>query len=362
MNFCTLYPEGNKGDLFRDPGQIPYNLAKNFPDIVSSFVACDIPMENALPRVNRFSTTKITRWLNNNLLTGLIYLACHARDIDWLNLYHCRRQTLLLSRAYKLLNKRGKVYVKLDAGFQTLHKLENDKEYLNVFRKIISVVDVVSAESSAAVDGINELVERKIKKIPNGAFLENDNNEIARKNIFLTVARIGSPEKKDDLLMEAFARIADQCDWNLKLVGPIDRRFNEYTDSYFKRYPFLKDRVIFTGNIDSRKDLSSLYRESKIFVLPSEYESFSLACIEAMQNGCYVILSDQVTPYKEFTNDLKYGVIFEMGNVDDLSRKMIATSKINLNKEFAGEISDYATENFTWDKICTDLYSILRDY
>ena len=82
MNFCTLYPEGNKGDLFRDPGQIPYNLAKNFPDIVSSFVACDIPMENALPRVNRFSTTKITRWLNNNLLTGLIYLACHARDID----------------------------------------------------------------------------------------------------------------------------------------------------------------------------------------------------------------------------------------------------------------------------------------
>lgn len=361
MNFCTLYPEGNKGDLFRDPGQIPYNLAKCFSNVNSMLVACNIPEDNCLPEIKRFRTQKIDKLMNNYFLTGIMYLVRNAKKIDCLNLYHCRRQTLIFSRIYKLLNRKGKVYVKLDASFQTLEKLRNDRAYLNVFLKLCSATDVISAEANTVIEGLNALGDKRIENIPNGAFLEEVDDNIVKEKIFLTVARVGAPEKNDNILMEAFAKIANQCDWSLMLVGPIEEKFNSFISGYYEKYPSLRDRVKFTGNIDNRKELATLYQRASVFVLPSAYENFSLACTEAMHNGCYVILSDQVTPYREFTNDFKFGKICKVGSVDDLSDKMLEVSKLDFTEEMANEIATYSGDNFTWDKICIKLYSVLMN-
>lgn len=359
MLFCTLYPEGKTDDLFRDPGQIPYTLAKNFPEVQSKLVTCGIPYKNVLNSIDNFETIKMKNYLHSSLLVGLIYLFFHAKEIDWLNLYHCRRQTLLLSKFYKTLNKGGKVYVKLDAGFQTIQLLKECKNYLKTFHKIGKVADIISAESKVAVDELNGLTRAEIYQIPNGIFLEDIEEKVSRKNIFLTVARIGSPEKNDNLLMEAFAQISNQCNWNLMLVGDVESGFKGYIKNYFEKFPHLKERIIFTGNITSRKELAAIYQSAKVFVLPSSFENFSLACIEALQSGCYVVLSDQVTPYREFTNNFKYGTISAVNNVKDLAEKMLATSKKEFTEKLSREISDYAGANFTWKSICQELYEIL---
>lgn len=346
--------------MFRDPGQIPYTLSKNHPDVQSELVTCAALDESVLDRVDGFRTIQIGKRIHNGTLAGLLYLARNARKTDWLNLYHCRKQSLLLARLYKFLNKHGKVYVKLDAGFQTIHKLEEDTDYLKVFHKLENTADIISAESQIAVERIGKVSKKQIHYIPNGVYLRPADEIDGRENAFLTVARIGSPEKNDDLLMEAFAKIADQCDWKLMLVGNIDPNFNLFIEEYFKKNPNLKNRVLFTGPIYDRKELAKVYKKAKVFVLPSEYESFGLACVEALKNGCYVILSDQVTPYREFTNDFRYGQIAEVNNIDILADKMLEATRNQYTSDIYDEISDYANRLFSWNSICEKLHDDLN--
>ena len=359
--FCTLYPQGKQDDLFRDPGQIPYTLAKNYPDVQAELVICADVEDSALDSVERFRTIRIGKRIHNGTLAGLSYLVRNARKTDWLNLYHCRKQSLLLARFYKLLNKHGKVYVKLDAGFQTIHKLEEDTDYLKVFRKLEKAADMISAESQIAIERIGKISKKAIHYVPNGVYLKPADETEERENVFLTVARIGSPEKKDDLLMEAFAKIADQCDWKLILVGNINPDFRLFIEEYFKKNTNLKNRVLFTGPVYDRKELAKVYSKAKVFVLPSQYESFGLACVEALQNGCYVILSDQVTPYREFTNDFRYGTIVEVNNVEALAEKMLVTTQNPYTEESYGQIANYANRTFSWEAICEKVYDDLNN-
>ncbi len=361
MLFCTLYPQGERGDLFRDPGQIPYNLAVSFDDVSSELVTCGIDENIPFFDNKRYKVIKIDKLFNSYLLAGMAYLLLHARDIDWLNLYHCRRQTLILAKFYKLLNRRGKVYVKLDAGFQTIELLRKKEGYLKTFRRLNLIADLMSVESKTMVESLNELSCRKLIQVPNGTYLQDVKETIEKKNVFLTVARIGSPEKNNDLLMEAFAKIADRCNWNLMMVGNINADFKPYIKSFFDKYPYLKERVEFVGNIDSRKELTKIYKNAKVFVLPSLYENFSLACVEALQNGCYTILSDQVTPYMELTNSFQYGIITRVNDVDDLANKMLEATRLELNDSFINDISEYARINFSWSSICSKLYKMLDD-
>lgn len=359
--FCTLYPQGKQDDLFRDPGQIPYTLAKNYPDVQAELVTCADVHDSALDRVERFRTIRIGKRIHNGSLAGLWYLLLYAKRIDWLNLYHCRKQTLLLARFYKLLYKKGKVYIKLDAGFQTVRKLEENADYLKLFHKFENVADMISTESQVAVEKISSLAKKTIQCVPNGVYLKPAVEGTERENTFLTVARIGSPEKNDDLLMEAFARVSDQCDWKLVLVGNIESDFNSFIKEFFEKNPDLINRVLFTGPIYDRKELATMYSRAKVFVLPSAFENYSLACAEALCNGCYVILSDQVTPYHEFTNNFRYGTISEVNNVDALAEKMLEATRIMYTGELQKSISSYASSLFSWESICTKLYNALNN-
>lgn len=61
-----------------------------------------------------------------------------------------------------------------------------------------------------------------MKYIPNGS-TKNFSEINKKQNLFLTSGRIGAPEKNNELLLEAFAKIATKCDWNMKFVGGYGR-------------------------------------------------------------------------------------------------------------------------------------------
>ncbi|WCT14918.1 glycosyltransferase family 4 protein [Mucilaginibacter jinjuensis] len=56
--------------------------------------------------------------------------------------------------------------------------------------------------------------------------------------------------------------------------------------------PRLADNVIFTGFAD-HEDMDTLYYYASVFVFPSIYEGFGLPPLEAMANGCPVIVSNE---------------------------------------------------------------------
>ena len=94
-------------------------------------------------------------------------------------------------------------------------------------------------------------------------------------------------------------------------------------------------------------------------MLPSKFENFSLACVEALANGCYLILSDQVSPKLDFTDDWKYGMEVKVNDVDDLADKMLKVTQMNIDEKLISEIISYARENFLWENICDRLHDVL---
>lgn len=102
------------------------------------------------------------------------------------------------------------------------------------------------------------------------------------------------PQKRPDLLLEAFARAMgpDPSAIRLILAGSGDR---DYVDSLRSRARALGlgSAVRFTGWI-SGAEKSALLAHAALFALLSERESFGLAVVEAMSFGVPVLISDRV--------------------------------------------------------------------
>ena len=140
-----------------------------------------------------------------------------------------------------------------------------------------------------------------------------------KENIILTVGRLGTDQKRNQDLMEAFAKVsADLPDWSLRLVGNIREEFKPYMENYFATHPALKERVIFTGIIEDKIELANEFKRAKIFCLTSTYESAPNVAAEALFGGDFIITS-AVDAASDMIDDNKCGRVFPVGNVDALA-------------------------------------------
>ena len=138
-----------------------------------------------------------------------------------------------------------------------------------------------------------------------------------REKIILFVGRV-HPEKGVHLLVEAFASGARTvfADWKLMLVGPTDEKHGGGGASYLvdlKRFAAnAGGKIIFRGPIFDQTELEQTLRAARIFVYPSlaeRGESFGLAPLEAMAQGCAVFVSD-LACFRDFIRDGETGFVF----------------------------------------------------
>jgi glycosyltransferase involved in cell wall biosynthesis len=138
-----------------------------------------------------------------------------------------------------------------------------------------------------------------------------------REKIILFVGRV-HPEKGVHLLVEAFAEGARTvfADWKLMIVGPTDEKHGGGGASYLddlKRFAAnAGDKIIFRGPVFDQTELEQTLRAARIFVYPSlaeRGESFGLAPLEAMAQGCAVFVSD-LACFHDFIRNGETGFIF----------------------------------------------------
>ena len=154
---------------------------------------------------------------------------------------------------------------------------------------------------------------KNIAIIPN-AVNNIDAKSSVKKNQIVTLGRL-SHEKGHKILIRAFSMISKK-DWTLHIIGDGPERQKLESEAALLG---IAEKTKFYGHL---KDFSQILVESEIFVLPSFYEGFPNALIEAMSVPLACISSDCIAGPSDIIEDGVNGLLVETGNVDALANAL----------------------------------------
>ena len=128
----------------------------------------------------------------------------------------------------------------------------------------------------------------------------------------IDVARLHKGQKRQHLLIEAFAQIASQYpQWKVELWGKEqgNMTYSNYLQSLIKKH-HLEKQVYLKGNAEHVIDV---YKKADIFAFPSAFEGFPLAMTEAMSAGLPVIAYQSCPAVNELVRNKKNGLLVDDG-------------------------------------------------
>ncbi len=352
--------------LLKDVGMIPYHLFKDHGADCS--IACykNGDYSYADNEVKGLKLDFVNKSGKGIIADGIIYLVKNARRIDVLNIYHLNLASYFYEIAYRLFNRKGRIYLKLDmnpAGFISCFKKDLTGM---VKRATIRRADIVSVETKGMLRKLKRFYGDKVIYIPNGCYTyeEDEGYPIPDKeNVILTVGNLGTYEKATDVLLEAYAeyiRMSPGSDWKLRLVGSVDEGFRPYLDEFFRKNPGMEERITFTGPVTDKHKLNEEYMKAKVFTLPSLSESFGIVLVEAALRGCYLITSDMVPAGRDVSDDHKYGRSVAAGSSSELAGALADVCDSDMNwEDISIKTAAHVRAAYDWNKIVKRLYDSL---
>ena len=362
MRFVTLFLKTENVHLLKDVGMIPYFLMKEHgADSTVVTYRNDDSYGYADDEVRGLKLEFVRPSGYGREIDGIIYLAKNARKIDMLNIYHLNLSSYLYETVYRLFNRHGRIYLKLDMNPTGLINCLRKTPVGMIKRATIRRSDIASVETTAMYRRLKRFFGDKILYVPNGCYIggEEEGSTVKKENVILTVGNLGTYEKATDVLLEAFAgyvKESEGSDWRLRLVGSVDEGFRPFIDGYFVRYPFLKGRVTFTGRITDKGKLNEEYARAKVFTLPSLSESFGIVLVEAAMKGCYLITSDMVPAGYDVSDKCKNGMQVAAGDIEGLRKAFKETCDKDRDwDDIAKRTAAHARTAFDWSTIVSGL-------
>lgn len=395
MKFVHICEEFEYTWIGKDNGMIPI-YAHNVLGFESEIVTCDLK-EDLPEDVRGVKIVKIPRWFKKmkkfapwvmfiKRIPLYRYICKNAKDIDVLMLFHVTKCSYWNAFFYKKFNPNGKVFIKADFNLgvyekeikKTQMKPRNLREFFRKRReikeydkrkKLVQIANLISYETREAYDKMKNSyagvsTEGRTILLPNGyddLLIEKNfklKNYEEKENIFLTVGRLGTEEKNTEFLLKVLEKV-DLKDWKFFFIGSIESKFQKKIDDFFQRFPEKKESIIFTGIVKDRELLYEYYNRSKVFILPSKWESFGIVMVEAMAFNNYVLTSNTCAA-KDITDTEKVGEIFSIVDENELIEKVrkIIDGKIDLQKK--EKLIDNYKNRFKYSSIIKSLN--LGDY
>lgn len=345
-------------EYLKDCGLIPYLLYKNHN--------CDVTFVGAKkeewPYLDIYLKGVKTDILPDGTVTSKKeYITQNAKDIDCLILRGPYESNFEIAILYKQLNPNGRIYDGLDANSYWTDWIKWKQP---IFREFMNSCDVIATSCSAMQMHLNQKWPWKIEHIPNGSYnFELDNivpSFSQKENYILTVSRLGTPQKSNHIMLEAFAMIADKIsEWQFYLVGSVDKNFKVYIDEYFQKYPELKTRVHFTGLIQDKKQLKNMYLKSKIFALSSKQEGGTPNVIgEALSSGC-AIATTKIDAWDEAINHGKCGRACAIEDTEGFASILYSLCTDKDLEKMSEAAYNYSRNEMNMEKVVARLYFML---
>ncbi|MBE0675673.1 MAG: glycosyltransferase family 4 protein, partial [Bacteroidales bacterium] len=289
--------------------------------------------------------------------------------------------SLLYIYIYKLVNSKGFAYLKLDdCAFSGQLPWETDfpelrpggrgsfrpkrliKSHL-VRRWFVKRVDLWSIEDEYS----KELYERrymflrgKIVTSFNGHTVDLGETPAVcppeeKENIISTAGRLGTYQKATEILLEGFRSVAEKSNYSLHLAGTVEPSFDDFARNFLSANSHLRDRVFFHGQL-GRRELFQMYGRSKIFCLPSRYDSLPNVFPESMYYGNAVVTTNNVS-LKYHIDKFRIGLTFEKDNPEELAEALMTLINDERLLRETGERAHAIADNFlNWDTIVMKLH------
>jgi GalNAc-alpha-(1->4)-GalNAc-alpha-(1->3)-diNAcBac-PP-undecaprenol alpha-1,4-N-acetyl-D-galactosaminyltransferase len=161
-------------------------------------------------------------------------------------------------------------------------------------------------------------------------------------------------QKGFDMLLRAFAQCADDHpDWTLSIIGQGSER--ERLSAQANEIG-IAHRVKLEGVV---KQPEKMLQQADLFVLPSRFEGFPMALLEAMACGLAVVSFDCHSGPREIIRDGVDGILVPRDNVDALAKAMSRLMGAESERKRLGECAVDVVERFSLIKIAQMWRSIL---
>ena len=360
-NYVCIFPGLLNYHLIKDVGLLPYTMGKyfNYNSHILTYKNDDYTYLDDELKGDYLKLIFLENKFNRETRDVTYYLLKNSKNIDVLQSFvlHDTLGLFVFFSIYKILNRKGKAYVKLDADDHIVSLLVGKKGLYRIMQKFMIkyLIDLMSVESTKSYKRLvetNTIPSDKLIHIPNGIYIPSKIEIPEKKNYILTVGHLGIKTKATEILLEAFSRINELEDWKLILVGRVEESFKEYIDNFFRTNPHLRDKIIFKGYISDRDEIYRYYSESKIFCFPSRSESFGIALIESAYFGNYILTTD-VGGARDILDVTNYG---ELIKIDDSKYLADRLQEFILNPEKyemdPNELMTKVNNNFNWSNLC----------
>ena len=275
-----------------------------------------------------------------------------------INIIHCHLlDAVKISSIAKLI----KPTIKL---FYTVH-------YTNIYNKFsrkdillqnIFLNKIIAISESVKTQIIEKNKKNDIEVVYNAIDIKKF-SVAARNNDYIKVgcvARILPEKKGQDILIKAISIVKHKYP-NIKCVfaGEPQKGHEHYMEELMRqcKKENLLNNIIFKGNVDN---IPSFLSTLDIFVLPSRYEGFGIAILEAMASKLPVIASKLEGP-KEIIQDDEYGKLFEVGSYQELAKLIVEVIEENNQKQI-DKAYEYVNSKFNVDRINRQIRQIYLDY
>jgi|GEM_PF-1322687 len=169
-----------------------------------------------------------------------------------------------------------------------------------------------------------------------------------------TLLYIGAIEPRRDVcfILDVLYDLSRK-DFGLIIVGkgPDVQKLKDHIELFS-----LQDNVLYIEQVDNTS-ISSLYKFSDIFLLPTKYEIYGMVLMEALKFGIPVISTPEAGPLSIIQEDY-LGCCLPMDKSQWVDKILYYTSNFNTN-EYCMSRNEYVKINYNWSKIGDDYYNLL---
>lgn len=226
---------------------------------------------------------------------------------------------------------------------------------------LLLIAGILSRKMTVVLPSVKKLyplfLHHKIIVMPNPVSIKvNETKTQTKENIILNVGRL-SHQKDQKSLIRAFAKIAKNYkNWSIRIVGDGDHK--TFLQSLIDDLD-LQDQVYLPGTTDQ---IEKEYNRASIFVMPSKYESFGLATVEAMAHGLPAIGFDDCPGTNDLIKQNENGLLVSGKNrIDNLAAGLQTLMEDQNLRKKMGENGKHIIDDYQEDKVISLWEKLIKD-